>query len=116
LKCFLVQDADQKSEYYVNVRDVARLHVAALLDPSIQSERLFAFANTFNWTEVIAIMRKLRPDNDKIPNPPANEGQDLTDVSKASKRAEQVIQSFFGVSGWTGLEESIKAGIDSPQK
>ncbi|KAH6876798.1 hypothetical protein B0T10DRAFT_532511 [Thelonectria olida] len=35
-------------EYYVHVQDCARLHVAALLDPSIQNERIFAFAHPFN--------------------------------------------------------------------
>ncbi|OAL26440.1 hypothetical protein AYO20_10108 [Fonsecaea nubica] len=97
-------------QWYVNVRDDARVHVAALLDPKVENERLFAFAGPFNWTDVINILTKLRPDNDKIPNPPPNNGRPLTDI-KGRKRAEDLIKSFFGVAGWTSLEDSLAAGI-----
>ncbi|KIW73874.1 hypothetical protein PV04_01957 [Phialophora macrospora] len=97
-------------QYFIDVHDDARVHVAALLDPTVQNERLFAFAQAFNWTDIIGILTKLRPGNQQIPKPPPNEGRDLSDV-KGRKRAEDLIKSFFGVSGWTGLEESIAAGI-----
>lgn len=97
-------------EYHIDVQDDARVHLVALLDPTIQNERLFAFGHTFNWTEVMAILTKLRPENKKIPKAPENEGQHLYDV-KPRKRAEDLIKSFFGVSGWTTLEESIAASI-----
>ena len=95
----------------MDVRDTARLHVAALLDPAVQSERLFAFAGPFNWTDIINILKKFRPENKKIPMAPEGEGRDLSDVHKASKRAEQLIRSFFGVKGWISLEDSLAAGI-----
>jgi len=97
-------------QWYVNVRDTARLHVAALLDPQVESERLFGFAAPYNWTDVVDILHKLRPENTKIPKAPENEARDLSDI-KPSKRAEQLIQSFFGVPGWTSLEDSIAEGI-----
>ncbi|OAP58308.1 hypothetical protein AYL99_07398 [Fonsecaea erecta] len=97
-------------QWYVDVRDDARVHVAALLDPEVQNERLFAFAGPYNWTDIINILNKLRPENNKIPKAPPNEGRDLTDI-KGSKRAEDLIKSFFGVPGWTSLEDSIAAGI-----
>jgi hypothetical protein len=95
----------------VDVRDTARLHVAALLDPTVQSERLFAFAGPYNWNDVIDILKRLRPDNNKIPTAPEGEGRDLSDVYKPSKRAEQLIRSFFGIKGWNSLEDSLAAGI-----
>jgi hypothetical protein len=100
---------DNIPEYYIDVRDDARIHVAALLDPSVNNERLFAFAYEFNWTDLIAILKKLRPDNKNIPNPPENEGRDLSDVK--NQRAKEIMMKFFGVQGWTGLEDSVKAGI-----
>jgi len=57
------------------------------------------------------ILHKLRPQNKRIPNAPENEGRDLSDV-KPSKRAEQLLRSFFGRPGWTSLEESIAAGVE----
>ncbi|EXJ77340.1 hypothetical protein A1O3_09566 [Capronia epimyces CBS 606.96] len=98
-------------QWYIDVRDIARVHVAALLDPTVQSERLFAFAGPFNWNDIIRILKKLRPGNTNIPAAPENEGRDLSDVWKASKRAEELIRSFFGVKGWISLEESLEAGI-----
>ena len=95
----------------MDVRDTARLHVAALLDPTVQSERLFAFAGPYNWNDVIDILRKLRPKNKKIPTAPEGEGRDLSDLYEVSKRAEQLICSFFGIKGWTSLEDSLAAGI-----
>lgn len=98
-------------EWFVDVEDNARLHVCALLDSDIKHERIFAFAQPQNWTDVIGILRKLRPSNTSIPDPPENEGRDLTEVS-LSKRAEQLLQDFFGQAGWTSLEDSLANGID----
>ncbi|EXJ79557.1 hypothetical protein A1O3_07836 [Capronia epimyces CBS 606.96] len=99
-------------QWFVDVRDAARLHVVALLDPQVKSERLFAFSHEFNWTDVIGIFKKLRPENTQIPQAPENEGRDLTDVHDGSQRAEHLLQSFFGVTGWTSLEDSLRAGIE----
>ncbi|GAB1208214.1 hypothetical protein APSETT445_006955 [Aspergillus pseudonomiae] len=97
---------------FVDVVDLARVHVVGLLHPEVKSERLFAFASTFTWKEFVSILRKFRPGNAKIPIPPENELQDLSDIVPA-QRAESLIRSLFGRSGWIGLEESIRAGIDS---
>ncbi|KFY25358.1 hypothetical protein V491_01784 [Pseudogymnoascus sp. VKM F-3775] len=96
---------------YVNVIDVARMHVVGLLHPEVKSERLFAFSSAFTWNEFVSILRKLRPGNSEIPNPPDNELRDLSNIVPA-QRAEGLIKSFFG-QPWIGLEESIRAGIDS---
>lgn len=87
------------------------MHIVGLLHPEVKSERLFAFASAFTWTEFVGILRKLRPGNIEIANPPANELRDLSDIVPA-RRAEGLVNSFFGQS-WIGLEESIRAGIDS---
>ncbi|CAG8019496.1 unnamed protein product [Penicillium olsonii] len=96
-------------QWYVNVTDVARLHVAALLSPSIRMERVFAFAAPQNWTDVLEILRKLHPDNLVLPQKPENEGRDLSHVVP-SERARQILNDFFGRSGWVSLEESIAEG------
>lgn len=98
-------------EYFVHVRDNARLHVAALLDPTVQSERLFAFAEQFNWNDVVGILRRLEPDNKSIPDGPKDEPRDLTNVDKVRRRAEALLKSNFGVMGWTGLEESLTEAL-----
>ncbi|CAG8070524.1 unnamed protein product [Penicillium salamii] len=97
-------------QWYVDVADVARLHVAALLSPTVWFERIFAFAAPQNWTEIIRILRKLRPDNLAIPPEPKDEGHDLSEVIP-SKRANEILRDFFDRPGWISLEESIAEGI-----
>ena len=88
------------------------MHAVALLDPEVRSERLFAFAAHFTWTEIISLLQQLRPDSDRIANPPENELPDLS-VVVPSKRAKDLLRSFFGKSGWAGLEQSLKEALDS---
>ncbi|CAG8037221.1 unnamed protein product [Penicillium salamii] len=94
--------------WYIDVEDVARLHIAALLDPNIQSERIFGTAAKFRWTDVIAIMRRLRPNNPNIPDAP-NDIQCPFDYALAP-RAEQILLGFSG-SSWVSLEDSLEQAI-----
>lgn len=43
------------------MQDDALLHVAAVIHPGVQSERVFAFAEPVNGDGVLAILRKLYP-------------------------------------------------------
>ena len=101
--------AKSKAEWFIDVQDTARLHVAALIDADIVNERIFGFAQAYNWNDILAIIRKLRPDH-KVP-------ADLSDSSKdLSKplprvRAEEILKKHFG-KGFTGLEESVKLNLE----
>jgi hypothetical protein len=97
------------TESYVDVQDTARLHVVALLDPAVTSERIFACGVPYKWADVVAIFRKARPKR-QIPDPLENDGLDLNEV-KPGKRAEGLLHSFFGQSSWTKLEDSLLEGI-----
>lgn len=100
------------TEYHVDVGDVARLHVIALRDPNVKSERIFAFAAPYTWPEIVHTFRKLRPNSEKLVAAPENNTPDLSKIVPA-KRAEQLLQSYFGQPGWVSLEDSLRAGIDS---
>lgn len=95
------------------MRDDARVHVAALLDPSVSSQRLFPHATPFTWTEMTALLQKLRPHNDQIPDPAGVPNGALRDnmIIPPREKTEALIKSFFGVPGYVGLEESVEAGI-----
>lgn len=54
--------------YIVDVKDVALLHVAAVLDPDVQNARIQAWGRPFTWNGLLAILRKLRPDHEFIPD------------------------------------------------
>jgi len=93
-------------QYYVNVRDDARLHVAALIDPSANGQRLFAFAGTYTWNDVLAIFRKLEPNKQFLED--RDEGEDLSEVP--NQAAEELLKKHYG-HGWTSLEESVKENL-----
>lgn len=97
-------------QYYVSVTDVARLHVIALLAPAVENQRLFAFAAAFNLTDVIRRFRAMNPENKKIPDPPQNEGHDLTEVVPAP-RAEALLKEYFGTTGWVSLQDSLESCV-----
>ena len=48
-------------QWMVNVKDTARLHVSALIDPDVENERILAFAYPYNWNDILACLRKLYP-------------------------------------------------------
>lgn len=100
------------AEWFVDVRDTARLHVAALINPAVKSERIFAFGEPYNWTTMFSILRKAFPDHaDKIPDDIPNESKDLSAV-QTKARSEELLRAF-GQDGFISLEESLKANAQS---
>ncbi|CCF37374.1 NAD dependent epimerase/dehydratase [Colletotrichum higginsianum] len=97
-------------QWYVDVVDVARLHAVALLADPVKSQRIWASAAPVNTSDFIDLFRELRPDNKLIPEKPASEGRDLTELPPAAK-AEGLLQKYFGQKGWTPFRESVEAGI-----
>ncbi len=91
----------------VNVKDTARIHVAALLDPDVENERILAFAYPYNFNDILAIMRKLKPDKEL----PADIENAPRDLSKLDNSRGAALLKAFGRPGFTGLEESIKENI-----
>lgn len=61
--------------------------------------------------DVITILRELRPNNKKIPDPPTNPIRDRTEVVPRA-RAEEFLRSAFGLSGFSDVRESLEAGIE----
>lgn len=96
-------------QYYVNVQDNARVHVAAIIFEDVAGERLFTFAHPYTWNSILAIFRKLYPQRKFIDDIP-DIGRDLSKV--ANERAEELLKRF-GLPGWTNLESSVKAVTDT---
>ncbi|KAK6949297.1 hypothetical protein Daesc_009371 [Daldinia eschscholtzii] len=91
-------------QWYIDVRDDAALHVAALIYPDVVDERLFGFAYPFNVNDVIRTLKALYPKH-KFGDEIADAGRDLCTVT--NERAEELLKRVTG-HGWTSLEESIK--------
>ena len=87
----------------IDVKDTARLHVAALLDPGVENERILGFAYPFNWNDVLAVLRKIYPNKSSLPDF-ENNSRDLSRLDNA--RGAELLRAF-GRTGYTGLEESV---------
>ena len=99
--------ANLPSQYMVDVKDVGRLHVAALVEPDVQNERLLAFSQLYTYNEVMGVLRKLGPDRN-IPKNIDDESRDLSIVD--TKRSIELLQRL-GRPGFTSMEESIKENV-----
>lgn len=97
------------SQWFVDVRDTARLHVIGLIDPSCANERLFAFAETYTWNQIFAIMRKQFPDR-KIQDDWPKAEPDLSVIP--NEDAIALLQKHYG-HGFVSLEDSIAANLAS---
>jgi len=94
-------------QWMVNVTDTALLHVAALLDPEVQNERIMAFAERYSWNDILAVLRKLEPGK-TFPEDLEGCPRDLMEVP--NQRGAELLRRL-GRSGWTGLEESVRENL-----
>ncbi|PYI24558.1 NAD(P)-binding protein [Aspergillus violaceofuscus CBS 115571] len=97
-------------KWFVDVEDIARLFVIALLEPTVASERVFAFGESANWTDVLTILEQLQPENPLIPSPVPGELHDRAEI-RPRARAMQLLREFYGQPGMTPLANSIARGI-----
>jgi hypothetical protein len=93
---------------YVNVRDVAILHVAGVLDPDVQNRRIHAWAVPFNWNDILAILRKLQPAHKFVDDLPGM-GQFLGTVDDSL--ALELLKKWANQDSWTSLEQGIQESI-----
>lgn len=98
---------DNPPQYYINVQDNARVHVAALIFPDVNNERLFTFAHPYNWNDILAIFRELDPKHKFIDDLP-DLGRDLSKV--ANERAEELLRRFDRPD-WTSLKDSVREAV-----
>jgi nucleoside-diphosphate-sugar epimerase len=97
-------------QYFIDVRDAARLHIAALINPETENERLWGFAEPYSWNSVLAIFRKLWPQKNFIEDLPGL-GWDESIIPTES--ALKALKDVFGQNGWTGIETSLReSGFD----
>ncbi|KAL3952496.1 hypothetical protein ACCO45_012439 [Purpureocillium lilacinum] len=91
------------AQYFIDVQDCARLHVAATVLPGVQGERIFGFAGRFNWVDVLDILRRQNPERSFTQNVAG--GWDRREIEPRA-RAEEMLCAM-GQEGWTSLEQSI---------
>ncbi|KAJ4305196.1 hypothetical protein N0V90_000727 [Kalmusia sp. IMI 367209] len=91
-------------QFYISTPDTALLHVAALLHPSISSERIYGFAQKWDFNQLLAIYRKTYPDRKFPADIP---GLKADGSVPPSERAEEILKWAKGGEGWDSLESKV---------
>ncbi|KAJ9621827.1 hypothetical protein H2204_011743 [Knufia peltigerae] len=106
----VVMDAMQAS-FYADVKDVALVHVAAVLDPEVKNARLQTWGRSTHWNDVLGILRKLSPGKlfiDDYPDPYHLK------VSVDQSESLALLKKWADKNDWTSLEDSISENINNP--
>ncbi|RKL07815.1 hypothetical protein BFJ68_g9617 [Fusarium oxysporum] len=93
------------TEYFVNVQDTAKLHVAGTIFSDVQGERIFAWAEPWNFDTILAVLRRQNPDKAFVADFQCS--RDLADVGKSRSRSVQLLDAL-GKSTFTSLKASIR--------
>lgn len=95
--------------FYVDVHDVGRVHLAALIEEDVKNERLWALAYPFTLNQILDIWRKEFPNRKLPPNYP---GLDVpTKITVDNSRSTELLKRQ-GRSDWVGLKEILIAQVE----
>lgn len=98
-------------QWFIDVQDNAKLHVAAVMDPSTNGERIFGFSERFSWNKVAEIFNELYPKHKLTEF--EDFGWDQCHIpERIHQRGAKLLQKF-GQDGWTSLHDSVKANVES---
>ncbi|KAH7127421.1 hypothetical protein EDB81DRAFT_809189 [Dactylonectria macrodidyma] len=93
---------------YIGSADAGRLHVAGAIHPDVTDERIFGFAGSYSWDDVLEIFRKNEPEKTFPEN--FSGGEDPNEITPAP-RAEKLLQDL-GQPGWASLEEVVLQNVE----
>jgi hypothetical protein len=80
------------------------LHIAAVLDPEVNNARLQAWGRNANWNDVLAVMRKLRPQYQFIPDLP---DAPYLGLSTDTTESFALLKKWGNQDDWRPLEETL---------
>lgn len=92
----------------MNVKDVAVLHVAGILDKDSKEERIQAWAAPFSWNDVLAVMRRLYPSRKFIGDFPESP---IITAAADDAVPLRLLKRWAQQDGWKGLEDSIRENL-----
>lgn len=93
----------------VDVRDVAAVHVAAMLGDAVNGQRLFAAPHKFTLNEILQAWREALPGRD-VPKDVEFERQ--PDVNVADEESTELVRAYMGRE-WLSLKETVVANVQS---
>lgn len=93
---------------FVNVKDVAILHVATILDKDTKEERIQAWGGPFTWNDVLAILRRLHPSQTFVDDFPAAPAFTATTDETVALR---LLKKWAQQDGWRNFEDTVRENL-----
>ena len=93
--------------WFVDVEDVAKLHVAALIDETVDRQRIWAASAPFCASEVQGALKEVKPDykeRDVSAYPPR------PDIVIDNSKSIALLEKHYG-SGFNALKTAVKANL-----
>lgn len=91
---------------YIDVRDDARLHLAAAIFDDVQGERIWGMAGDFNINDVLDVFAKVDPkwkDAERV--------EDRRDLTVYDRSRSLELLKRLGKDGFVSFEDSIRANL-----
>ncbi|KAL9091224.1 MAG: hypothetical protein Q9159_001519 [Coniocarpon cinnabarinum] len=98
-------------QYFIDVKDDARLHVAGLTHGDVVNERIFGFAEPWSYQKWVDTWTKIDPSRAGTFPPALNQDQDLS-TYPPTKRSVELLRRL-GQDGWTSMEDSTRQLLKS---
>jgi len=86
------------NQWYIDVRDDAKLHIFGLSNPKLADKRIWAAAGPFGWNDIIKVLKKHFPSA-KIP------AENPKWVTSPMEVDSELGRTLLG--GWVSLEQSV---------
>lgn len=100
----MTDTVDTLADFNIDVKDVALIHVAAILDPEVKHQRMQAWGYKGNWNDILTILRRLYPEHKFI--------DDLPGLSELSLTTDAtlplgLLKKWAGQDSWNTLEQAV---------
>ncbi|KAF5631174.1 aldehyde reductase 2 [Fusarium tjaetaba] len=100
-----------QTSFFVDVQDVALIHVAAILDPEVKDARLQTWGHKAHWNDFLPILRELRPQRKFIDDYPETF---YLKVSTDQSEPVALLKKWAGQEDWKPLRQIITEAINNP--
>ncbi|KAF3072189.1 hypothetical protein CFAM422_005883 [Trichoderma lentiforme] len=96
------------SQWFVNVKDTALLHIAALTMEEVKSERILAFSASFSWRGIIDILQRRYPNRTF-----ATVDESAVDLGEVDNSLGIQLLKRLGRRGFRNLEETVVENMEA---
>lgn len=103
-------NADTCLAFFVDVKDVALVHIAALLDSDVNSQRIQTWGRALSWNSVLKVLRDVRPQKEWLAD---LENPDRLTVTADQTTSETLLKKF-GNGDWAPLEQTLTENLNNP--